>query len=255
VDPPGTAATVMAPQVTKRSQVINRAGATTFAMNNSDIVRLRSEYRGLAAKATELESDLGPGHVAVVKLHKKMDELRTTIRDQEQLIADSYANEYQMAKARERELAATVAQLVAETGTGSQAQVKMRELESSADTLRNLYNSLLQKFQEINTVQTETISVRNARIINRAAPPLYKVSKKTAAVVAGSILLCLFLGAGTAVAREWAADVFRTPKAVEQLTGIQCVILPTVNESREGMLEEFVLDAAFLAFHGDTSPR
>jgi succinoglycan biosynthesis transport protein ExoP len=88
VDPPGSAATVMAPQVTKRAQVINRAGATTFAMNNSDIVRLRSEYRGLAAKPTELESDLGPGHFALVKLHKKMDELRTTIRDQEQLIAD-----------------------------------------------------------------------------------------------------------------------------------------------------------------------
>ena len=83
-----------------------------------------------------------------------------------------------MAKARESELAATVAQLVGETGTGSQAQVTMRELESSADTLRNLYNSFLQKFKEINTIQTETIPVQNARIITQAAPPLYKSSKK-----------------------------------------------------------------------------
>jgi succinoglycan biosynthesis transport protein ExoP len=91
------------------------------------IVKLRSEYRDLAAKVAELEPDLGPRHTAVVKLHKKMDELRRTIRDQEQLIAEAYANEYQMAKARESELAATVAQVTGEAGTDSQAQVKMRE--------------------------------------------------------------------------------------------------------------------------------
>jgi succinoglycan biosynthesis transport protein ExoP len=230
-----------------------KARPTTFVANNTDMVNLRSEYRDLAAKVAELEPDLGPRHFAVVKLHKKMDELRRTIRDQEQLIADSYANEYQLAKARESELAATVAQVVGEAGTESQAQVKMRELESAADTLRTLYNSFLQKFNEISKTQTETLSLQNARIINRATPPLRKISKKTATVLAGSIMLGLFLGAGTAVAREWAADVFRTRKAVEQVTGIQCVILPTVNENREGstkstMIEEFVLDAPFSRF-------
>jgi hypothetical protein len=82
-----------------------------------------------------------------------------------------YANEYRLAKARESELEATVAQVVGEAGTDSQAQVKMRELESSADTLRTLYNSFLQKFNEISKTQTETLSLQNARIINRAAPP------------------------------------------------------------------------------------
>ena len=118
-----------------------QTGSTKFALNNADIVKLRSEYRDLAAKAAELESSLGPKHATVLRLHKQMDELRTSIRDQEQLIADSYANEYQMAKARETELAATVARLVGETGTSSQDQATMRQLESSADTLRNLYNS------------------------------------------------------------------------------------------------------------------
>jgi polysaccharide biosynthesis transport protein len=256
MDPPVAAAAIMRLQETNRAEVTNRArgSATTFAVNNGDIVRLRSEYRDLAAKVAELESDLGPRHAAVVKLHKKMDELRTTIRDQEQLIADSYANEYQMAKARESKLAATMRQLAGEAGTSSQAQVKMRELESLADTLRNQYNSFLQKFNEINTIQTETISRQNARIINRAVPPLHKISKKTAAVLAGSTMLGLFLGVGAAIAKEWAADVFRTSKAVEQVTGIQCVILPTVEENRKeggtesSIIEEFVLDAPFSRF-------
>src|SRR5258706_1149537 len=222
------------------------------------LTKLRSEYRDVAARASELEVSVGTAHFAVVKLHKRMDELRKSIRDEEQRVADSYANEYQIAKTRESELAATMAQLVGEAGTSSQAQVKMRELESSADTLRNLYNSFLQKFKEINTIQTETIPVQNARILTRAAPPQHKSSKKAAAVLAGSIMVGLFLGAGAAIAREWAADVFRTPQAVAEVTGINCVILPMVKAERTAslfrgsaetlLLEEFVLDAPYSRF-------
>jgi polysaccharide biosynthesis transport protein len=223
-----------------------------------NLTKLRSEYRDVAAKANELEASVGPGHFAVAKLRKRMEDLNKSIKDEEQRIADSYANEYQIAKMRESELAATLAQLVGEAGTSSQAQVKMRELESSADTLRNLYNSFLQKFKEINTAQTETIPVQNARILTRAAPPLYRSSKKAAAVLAGSIMVGLFLGAGAAIAREWAADVFRTPQAVAEVTGINCVILPMVKAERTAslfrgsaetlLLEEFVLDAPYSRF-------
>jgi polysaccharide biosynthesis transport protein len=242
---------------------INQMPSEVIMGAASDVLtRFRSEYRDLAAKANELQASVGPGHFAVIKLRKKMDELRTSIRDEERRIADTYTNEYQneyrIAKARESELAATAAQLVGEAGTSSQAQVKMRELESSADTLRSLYNTFLQKFKEINTLQTETIPIQNARILTRAAP-LHKNSRKAAVVLAGSIVVGLFLGAGAALAREWAADVFRTPKAVEQLTGMHCVVLPTVNASpdrralfRSGtnstLMEEFVLDAPYSRF-------
>jgi polysaccharide biosynthesis transport protein len=230
----------------------------SYALSNTDIMRLRSEYRDSAAKATELEASVGPGHIAVTKLRKKMDELRKSIQDEERRIVESYDNEYQIAKKRESELAANVAQLIGEVGTSSQAQVKMRELESSADTLRNLYNSFLQKYKEINTLQTETIPVQNARILTRATP-LGKSSKKKLAMLAGGIMVGLFLGAGAAVAREWAADVFRSPRAVEETTGITCVVLPTVQPNRERMhsfqgggksilLEEFVLDAPYSRF-------
>ena len=72
-----------------------------------------------------------------------MEELLTAIKEEEVRIADSYANEYALAKAREKMLAGSLAQAVGENETGSHAQVKMRELESSADAVRNLYNSFL----------------------------------------------------------------------------------------------------------------
>jgi|SRR5215471_626468 len=228
-----------------------------FALNNNDLVKLRSQYRDLAARASEVEASVGSGHIAVIKLHKQMDALRASIQREEQRITDAYANEYQIAQARESELAVTAARLVGETETNSHAQVTMRELESSADTLRNLYNNFLQKYKEINTIQTQTIPVQNARILARAAPPLHKSSRKAVAVLAGSMMLGLFFGAGAAVAREWAADVFRTSKIVEQVTDIRCVILPMVKAKRKRTawfrtkskpIEEFVLDAPYSRF-------
>jgi len=221
-----------------------------------NLTKLRSEYRDVAAKASELEASVGAGHFAVVRLRKRMEDLNKSIKDEEQRITDSYANEYKIAKMRESELAATLAQLVGEAGTSSQAQVKMRELESTADTLRTLYNSFLQKFKEINTAQTETIPIQNARILTKGAPPS-KNSKKAAAVLAGSIMVGLFFGAGAAIAREWAADVFRNPRVVEDVTGLPCVILPMAQPNRTAslqgsadsmLLEEFVLDAPFSRF-------
>ncbi len=246
-----TNARVALTEAKARLDNVNQMGGEAITGNEA-LTKLRSEYRDLASKASELEVSVGPGHFAVVKLRKRMDELRKSIQDEERRIADSYANEYQIAKTRESELSAAMAQSMGEAGTTSQAQVKMRELESSADTLRNLYNSFLQKYKEINTIQTETIPVQNARILTRAAP-VPKNSKKALAMLAGGIVAGLLLGAGAAVGKEWAADVFRTPRAVEAATGIPCVILPKVQPNPERrtksiLVEEFVLDAPYSRF-------
>jgi capsular exopolysaccharide synthesis family protein len=174
-------------------------------------------------------------------------------------IVDSYASELQIAKARESGIIASMAQSVGEAEKSSPALVTMRELESSAATLRDLYDSFLQKVKELNIIQTQTIPIQSASIITRAVPPLHKsAARKAAVVLAGSMMLGLFLGAGTAVAREWAAGVFRTPKAVEQVTDLHCVVLPMVKAKRERtawfgrtkrmLIEELVLDAPYSRF-------
>ena len=236
----------------------------TDALNNSVITRLRAQYLDLAARAADLASRLGQGHITVVRLHEQMDELRKSIRNEEQRIADAYASDYEIAKAREKSLTDSMYQLVGEAGASSQAQVMMRDLESSADTYRNLYNHFLQKFEE--TIQTQTIPVTDSRIVTRATPPLSKSSPKSALALAGGIVLGLFMGAGAAIAREMMLDVFRTSNEVEQTTGIRCLgILPIVTGNRKRTMwfgawtkslrtgltegiEEFVLDAPYSRF-------
>ena len=217
-------------------------GTATEVLNNGVIAKLRGQYLDLAAKANEIESRVGKEHGAVVKLRERMREVRTLIREEELRIGELYSGEYQIAKARESELKAAMA---GEAKTIDQAQATMRELESASDNLRQLYNGFLQKFQEMNT---KPIAIQDARIITRAAPSLHKSSKKAGLVLGGSIVLGLFLGVGAAIAREWLADVFRTPSDVKRATGIDCVVLPAVANTKSIPIEEFVLHKPYARF-------
>ena len=224
-----------------------KAGLTSpgelFSLTNNELIRLRGQYRDVSARAADIESHVGDKHPIAVKIRRQADSLRGAIQAEEKRIADSYDNEYQVAKARETEIAATVSSLSGGTKAGSE----LRELESSAEALHKLYDSTLQKFKEINTIETETMPVQSARVITRAVPALSKNSKKGWAVLAGSMMLGLFLGAGAAVGKEWVADVFRTPSAVEQVAASKCVVLPLLDATSTPM-EEIVLDAPYSRF-------
>jgi succinoglycan biosynthesis transport protein ExoP len=223
----------------------------TDASNDSIIVKLRSEYMDLTKREAEISQNVAPGHNALIKLRRRMVELRAAIRAEEENLVRI---EYQNAKAREEELIATMERLQAEAKIKSEAQVAMRHLESSAETSRNLYSSLLQKFREI-SVPAQSSGVEDVRIVTRAAPSLQKSSNKAILVLGGSIVLGFFLGAGAAIGREWMADVFRSHEAVAQATGIYTVILPLAtrkqkrgSDARSMTIEEYVLDEPYSRF-------
>jgi succinoglycan biosynthesis transport protein ExoP len=215
--------------------------------DNDIIMKLRSQYLDLGMVATEMESRVGPQHLAVVKIRKRMEKLAAAIQDEKERIY-SVASEPDLAKARYKELAAAIEEIQ-----------NLRELENNAEVLRNLYSSSLQKLNELNNRLPQFMPVREARIITRAAPPLEKNSKKPLAVFLGSVVFGLLLGAGAAVARELSGGAFETPEQVRSATGVYCGIIPAVEvqrwrvalrrgNSRPAVLEEYVLDAPYSRF-------
>ena len=225
--------------------------------DNQVIAGLRSKYLELSTRADELASRVGPDHRAVVQLRKEMDEARAAIQDEEKRLAGSYVSAYQAARTQNDELAAMVTRLSEEAKTESQAQLPMRELEGTAESLLVLYKSVLEQFSQLNRQPLNPI--QDASIITRAAPQLHKNSNKSLAVLVGGVVLGLLFGAGGAIARELAAGVFRTSEQVKQATGLYCVSVPSVETrgkqvaslqagTNSMLLEEFVLDAPHSRF-------
>lgn len=202
----------------RRQPTMSADGTPNPATPRDDLVnKLRSQYVELGVKANELESQLGPSHLAVVKLRNQMAQLEASIK----------------AEDRRNNLA-----------EGDQA--KLRELESSASTLHSLYNSSLRKFSEMNQVQPDT---EDAHIITTATPPLHKTHKKSILLLGGGLAFGVLAGLGAAVAREWIAGVFRTPAQVRQATGIYCAVLPRVSLGRNARsMADYVLNAPYTRF-------
>jgi succinoglycan biosynthesis transport protein ExoP len=227
--------------------------------DNDVVTKLRSQYLDLGLVATEMEGRVGPEHAGVVRLRKRMDILAAAIRDERARISAALPNEHEIAQARYDELVAAIDELTGDASTRSHAGPTLQELESNAEALRSLYNASLQKLNEIDKVQPQSVPVQDARIITRAAPPLQKDSKKPLVALGGSIVLGLLLGAGAALVREFAGRAFQTPEEVKSATDIYCGIMPTVEvrrgriallrgSTKSGALEEYVLDAPYSRF-------
>jgi succinoglycan biosynthesis transport protein ExoP len=217
----------------------------TDALNNTVITRLRAQYLDLATQYADWSSRYGKNHQATINLANRMAELRKAIGDEVRRIGDAYQSEYAIAKSRQASLEEAMRTMVAQANNTSQAQVKLRELESTADTYRNLYNNFLEKLQQ--TTQNQSFPISDARIIGTAVKPDKKSSPKTLLALAGGLVGGLCFGMGAAFARELLTDVLRTPDHVEDDLGVKCLgVLPDVRS--ESPLERYVVDHPFSRF-------
>lgn len=204
----------------------------TDALNNPVITRLRAQYLDLSAQYADWSAKYGKEHQATVNLASKMQDLKSSIRDEVNRIADAYRSDYEIAKSREVSLENGLKGLMNESGSTAQAQVKLRNLESAADTYRTLYNNFLQKLQEAN--QNESFPISESRVIATAVTPDKKSSPKTALVLIGGVIAGLCFGLGGACARELLSQVIRTPSEIENEIGMRCVgTLPDVADGRD----------------------
>lgn len=232
----------------------------TDALNNPVITRLRAQYLDLAAQYADWSKRYGKTHSATVNLANKMDEVRKNIADELHRIADAYSSDYEIAKSREASLDKNVKDLVAQAGHTGQAEVKLRDLESAADTYRNLYNNFLEKLQS--ATQNQSFPLSEARIISTATKPDHKSSPRSVLALVGGLVGGLCLGFGAAFARELLSDVLRTPGEVEEELGVKCLgILPDVGaatsahaklstsaQASELELSRYVIDHPFSRF-------
>lgn len=199
------------------------------ALQSPVVSRLRAQFLDIQGQVSQFTQRFGANHQATINLRSQRDDLKKSISDELKRLADAYDSDYQIAQAREASLQASLDQVVSRAGVNSEAQVKLRDLESTAETNRALYDSFLQMARQ--TTQQETFPVSDTRILADAAPPLIRSSPpKTMIVLLGAMMIGAIIGSGAALGREYLVDVFRTSNDVERVTGLTCLgILPVID--------------------------
>jgi len=196
-------------------------------LKNEVINKLRSQYLDFSRREAEFSVKYGSGHLAVVSLRTQMREIRKVIVDELRRIAQTYRSDYEIAKAREESLTKSLAEIVSVSQTTNQAQIALRELESSAQSYRALHDNFLQRYME--SVQQQSFPISEARLITTASPPTSPSSPRTKLVLMLGAAGGIIVGFGLGMLREIADRAFRTSEQVASILHTDCIaVLPKI---------------------------
>ena len=206
--------------------------SVTDALKNETIVKLRAQYVDMAAKEAMWSVKYGRDHLAAVNLRTQMGEIKKNITDELKRIQQSYKSDYDIAQTREESIKSSLAIAVSESQLTNQAQIQLRELESSAQSYQAMYDNFLQRYME--SVQQQSFPITEARVISAATRPLNKSYPKSLIVLAASLFGGLMLSFGAAMAREMSDNVFRTSSQIEEQLQSNCLAIVPEIRSKGG---------------------
>jgi succinoglycan biosynthesis transport protein ExoP len=201
----------------------------TDALRNPVITKLRQQFLDDQNIESEWRTRYGPDHQAARNLRAEMAALQRAIWDEISRIAESYKSELQIAKSQEESIDKRMIEVFQQSGATRQLQVRLRELETAANSYRGIYATFLSRFSL--SVQQQSFPSTEARIVTAATPPRSPSSPRTTLTLALATICGLGLGLLWAFAREQMSRQVRTRGQLEELLGITCLaVLPALSK-------------------------
>jgi polysaccharide biosynthesis transport protein len=206
-------------------------GNVSESLHNEVITKLRQRYLTDRERVAKFTAEMGPNHMAVVSLKSEMVELQNSIIDELQRIAQTYKSDYEIAKAREDSLRASLNKQILVAGATGQAQVDLKELQSASQTYHTIFENFLQKYTE--AVQEQSFPMFDAHLITVATPPLQKSHPKRTLIALLGLIGGVVGGLGHSLVRHNFDRSVRWPRDVEERLRLNCLGLVPLIAPRE----------------------
>lgn len=205
----------------------------TDALSNPVITKLRQQYLDDQSKEADWSKRYGSAHQATQNLRSEMTNLRQAIWDEVSRISESYRSEVQIAKAQEDSIDQRMVDVFKKSTGTRQAQVRLRELETAANTYRGIYETFLSRFTQ--SVQQQSFPSTEARVVSVAKPPGSRSEPKASLTLALATVFGLGLGVFAAWTRDRMSRQIHTRGQLESLLGTTCLaIIPSFGAKAAG---------------------
>jgi polysaccharide biosynthesis transport protein len=192
-------------------------------LRNEVVSKLRTQYLDLASREADLSARYGRNHMAAVNMRNHMREISKAVLDELRRLAETYKSDAAIAKQREDGIQTQLAQVVSQSQVTNEAQIALRELESSAQTYRALYDNFLQRHME--SVQQQSFPSTEARLISAASRPLAPSHPRTRLILVITGFGGILLGISFAMYRDFSKRAFRTGMQVETTLLTNCIAM------------------------------
>lgn len=205
-----------------------RSGATTALLGNSVISDLRSRQALLQAERNNLAGRYGPRHPSLSAVDRQLSEIQASIGAETARVRTGLEVEAQAANQRAGSISSSLSRQQGTLVAGNAASVRLAELERTADSARQLYQTFLNQYRQALAAQGSEQS--GAYVIARASPPGMPSFPSLPAFVIGGLVAALAAAGALAFVLELRERGFRSRGELETALGIP--VLATVPDMR-----------------------
>jgi polysaccharide biosynthesis transport protein len=231
-------ANATAARVLAESRIQSKSGEVTEAIENPAIATLRERRAVLAADYAKLMAQFEPGYPPAQAVQTQIQQLDRSIGREEARITGTLRQTYTASIARERDLQRKVDQLKQGVLQLQRTSIEYNIYQRDADTNRQLYDALLQRYKEIGVAGG--VGVNNIAVVDPADLPKKPSSPRLALNLALSLLLGALAGIGLAFALEQIDQGVSDPSEVEKNLGLP--LLGTVPKNTSANVTDDLAD-------------
>jgi polysaccharide biosynthesis transport protein len=187
---------------------------------NNDLIRRVSEQLVTAKAQLALESGtLLPGHPRIKELNAEITNLEAQLRTTAENVGQALSNESNIAEVRVANLEAAIDEQKRTVDVSNVDEVRLHQLETTAQALRDQLDSSMTKYQEAVAGENSISTPADARIIAQAVLPTEpSFPKKIPTVVVGT-LAAFILSLGAVVGSELLSDASQPASRAGPLRG------------------------------------
>lgn len=201
--------------------------SSPLVLQNATVVTLLTEKARVEAQLSQDRATHLEDYPTVRAKRAELGELNKQLNSVASNVRNSVRSDYEAALSVERALQAKVGQLKTETMTEQDRSVQYNLLAREADTNRQLYDGLLERFKTLNAVAG--VSLSNVSIIDSAEVPKAPSSPN----LFKNLLIGLIMGLGLASLLVFFKDQFddaiRVPEDIETKLGLPLLgVIPRV---------------------------
>ncbi|MEQ7153957.1 MAG: capsular biosynthesis protein [Brevundimonas sp. 12-68-7] len=140
------------------------------ALGSQVVQQLRSRRAEVSGRVADLSSRYGPRHPDMLRAERELADIDAQIQAEIRRIISNLEAQVQVARERTGSMAGSLGSARGTLAANNAAGVRLNELSRNAESVRTLYQSFLNRFQE--TSSTEGLQESDARIVSPAAIPL-----------------------------------------------------------------------------------
>ncbi|MDZ4307494.1 GumC family protein [Allopontixanthobacter sp.] len=223
-----------------RWQSIANAPLYSSASVRSDptVASLLGRRAALEASLAEESSRRLEDHPEIVSRRAELAQVQADLNAAANSVRLAIRTEYDAARATEIQLASQVNTLKGETLSEQDSSVQYALLEREADTNRQLYDELLQRYKQLNAAAG--VSASNISIIDQARVPVAPSSPNLMFNLGIGFILGSFIAGGAVFLRTELDDSIRVPEDVAQKLDLPLLGVVPVNQA--GTIEDEMAD-------------